>query len=78
MAGVMAPLSSDAKWTIGTVIASVGLLATLLLSQFANINTRMGEMETRLNGRLDKVEERLLSIEEHLRAAPAVPDDSPH
>ena len=61
-------MSSDARWTVGT---GVVLLATIL-AVFSVLSTRIDSLESRLDARL-------LSIEEHLRAspAPALPD-APH
>lgn len=60
-------MSNDAKWTVGTGVTLLAVLLAALLTVFGL-----------LSGRLDNIEDRLLSIEEHLRQAPvpALPD--PH
>ena len=61
-------MSNDAKWTVGTGVTLLAVLLAALLTVFGL-----------LSGRLDNIEDRLLSIEEHLRAAPAPAlPDAPH
>ena len=61
-------MSDDAKWTVGTGVTLLAVLLAALLTVFGI-----------LSGRLDNIEDRLLSIEEHLRAAPAPAlPDAPH
>ena len=61
-------MSNDAKWTVGTGVTLLAVLLAALLTVFGL-----------LSGRLDNIEDRLLSIEEHLRAAPAPAlPDTPH
>ena len=74
-------MSNDAKWTVGTAIALAVLLVPLIVSQHAGTTARLDAMDKHLESmseRLNSMAARLLSIEEHLRAAPApaLPDAS--
>ena len=53
-------MSTDAKWSVGTGLA----LLVAILAVFTMLSARLNSMEARIDSRL-------LSIEEHLRAAPA-------
>ena len=78
-------MSTDTRWIIGTILTVAALLISLMLSQHASISdrlsgieSRMSSIEVRMNSMESSFDARLLSIEEHLRAAPEPIEDPKH
>ena len=70
----MFAMSTDAKWTLGTGVALLAVVLavfTLLIGRFDSMEARLVGIESRINVMENRLDARLLSIEEHLRAAPA-------
>ena len=72
-------MGKDAKWTVGIVVPTILAATWLLASRIDSVESRVAGLEARIDAMESRFDSRLLSIEEHLRAAPAPAlPDAPH
>ena len=57
-------MTNDAKWIIGTIVPAILVVAGLLSVQISGVNTRIDDM----NGRLERLETDVRSMDDRLRA----------
>lgn len=57
-------MSNDTKWTIGTIVPAILVVAGLLSVQISGVNTRIDDM----NSRLERLETDVRSLDSRLRA----------
>ena len=57
-------MTNDAKWIIGTIVPAILVVAGSLSVQISGVNTRIDDM----NGRLERLETDVRSMDDRLRA----------
>ena len=61
-------MSGDTKWIIGTIIPAIFVVAGLLSAQIAGVNTSVNARIDDMNGRLERLETDVRSMDARLRA----------
>ena len=55
-------MSTDTKWTIGTIVPAILVVAGLLAAQIAGLNARIDDVNTNVNARIDDVQSNIRDL----------------
>ena len=61
-------MSSDTKWIIGTIVPAILVVAGLLSAQISGVDSSLNARINDLNGRLERLETDVRSMDDRLRA----------
>lgn len=61
-------MSTDTKWIIGTIVPAILVVAGLLSAQISGVDSSLNARIDDLNGRLERLETDVRSMDDRLRA----------